>query len=169
MNITQKRLKELLKYSPDTGELVWVAQSSNRIKVGEVAGTMLTNGYLNISIDGQRYRAHRLAWLYVYGDLPINQIDHINRNKIDNRIVNLREVSNKENHRNMPLQRNNKTRISGVGWCRSQGRWRSHITVDGRFIHLGYRDSMLDAAAIRKSAEYKHGFHANHGDDVRPL
>lgn len=159
-HVSQSRLAHLLDYDRETGVFTWRRPSSNRVQAGQAAGSLLTNGYLNIAIDGRRYRAHRLAWLYVYGRMPEDQIDHINRNKLDNRIANLREATNLENHRNMPRQKNNTSGIIGVSWCAYYQKWRAHITVLGKLIHLKYSDSLLEAASARKAAEIRYGFHA---------
>jgi len=99
--ITVERLKELLNYNETTGAFTWkVTPKSYRVAVGDVAGGVHSKGYIHIKIDGVTRFAHRLAWLYVFGSLPKQQIDHINRIKTDNRISNLRDVSATENNRN---------------------------------------------------------------------
>ena len=112
--ITQKELKDLLHYDPETGVFTWLKSGKGRKANGETRG--LTNGYFTIRINWRQYKAHRLAWLYVYGVWPKGQIDHINHNTTDNRIANLREVTNQENHRNMSLSKNNTSGVTGVYW-----------------------------------------------------
>jgi citrate synthase len=91
--ITQKYLKSILYYSENTGNFIWRVRKSNRTNIGDVAGKLSFCGYVVIKIDGKEYKAHRLAWLYVHGNHPENQIDHANRNREDNRIKNIREAT----------------------------------------------------------------------------
>jgi len=102
--LTQSQLKEILTYNPDTGIFTWLVASNGRIRVGDIAGTT-DNGYVRIMIERTKYRAHRLAWLYVHGESPKEQIDHINHIRDDNRINNLRCVSCHENFKNMTMQK----------------------------------------------------------------
>ena len=88
--ITQSKLKELVNYDQDTGIFTWKKRTSNRIKIGDIIGNLHNCGYIEMGVNGKRYLAHRLAWLYVYGYMP-KLIDHINTNKQDNRICNLYE------------------------------------------------------------------------------
>ena len=90
--LTQSELKSLLHYDPETGLFTWIAPLSNRVQVGDVCSTVAPIGYILIGVRGQKLYAHRLAWLYMTGEWPENQIDHINCVKTDNRWANLREV-----------------------------------------------------------------------------
>lgn len=110
-----------------------------------------------------KYLAHRLSWFLYYGEWPKGQIDHINQNKRDNRICNLRDVSNKDNHRNMPIQKNNKSGIVGVHYAKNKCKWVAYIKVDGKRIHIGSYGNLFDASCARRSKEVYFGFHANHG------
>ncbi|EMK2710698.1 HNH endonuclease, partial [Pseudomonas aeruginosa] len=103
--LTQERLKELLSYDAATGEFTWMARKGSRALPGAAAGSNDGQGYVRIAIDGCRYRAHRLAWLYCYGKWPAAQVDHLNHRRDDNRLSNLREVSHSENQRNASLCR----------------------------------------------------------------
>lgn len=97
--LTAERVRELLDYEPETGEFRWrIARSG--VVVGKVAGYKAHNGYMQLKVDYRIYAAHRLAWLHFYGEWPVNEIDHINCVKDDNRIVNLRDVSNQANSQN---------------------------------------------------------------------
>lgn len=142
--LTQDQLKELFGYDPETGIF------TNRIKrrealVGKVAGHKDGNGYLVISIYGDRYKAHRLAWMYVYGGFPPNLIDHINGNKTDNRIANLRLADRSGNGQNMRKPKSNSP--SGlIGAFRFKNdRWRSQIRANGKTIALGCFDTAEEA------------------------
>lgn len=99
--LTVERLKALLEYEPETGAFRWKSPTNQRIRRGIATGRVGTKGYLYIGIDRKSYMAHRLAWLYVHGHWPLEQIDHINRIKTDNRIANLRDVPDAINKLNM--------------------------------------------------------------------
>lgn len=178
MNINAKLLRELIEYDPATGEFTWkwrgmhhfsrAAQFNNwnfRYPGTRAGSVSVSKGYRMIAILGRRYPAHRLAWLYVHGRWPMQQIDHINGDPDDNRLANLREVSGPENARNKRLSRSNKTGHLGVSPYPYQGRMKyvARIRHDGRLHHLGYFATIEDAAAARAEAERKFGFHENHG------
>lgn len=133
-------------------------------KVGGVIKGNATNKYLRTTIDGERYRIHRLAWFYVTGTMPVREmdIDHINGNGLDNRFVNLRVVARKINSRNCKLSSRNTSGTCGV-YQRSSGRWRSHIRVDRKLICLGTFNEKEDAITARRKAEKKYGFTKLHG------
>lgn len=168
--LTQSRLKELLEYSGNDGHFRWRARRGN-VAAGSIAGCKHGAGYLKIGIDGRLYLAHRLAWLFVYGRWPEDQIDHINGNKSDNRITNLREASTAENHQNMPTPSNNRSGHIGVHWDRFTGRWMAQIRVAGKTKTLGRFDTVAEAAGAYRQAKAKlHGFqpqvrdhHQTHG------
>lgn len=170
-SISQKRLKELLHYDPETGVFTWRSYRSVNAKAGSIAGGLCkTHGYILIhiggrrSIGGRQYFAHRLAFLYMTGEFPINHTDHINHIKDDNRWANLREATQQTNNKNRPMQENNKSGHTGVYWYKSSGKWRSQINIDGKHIHLGCFTEKADAILARKTAEVKYGYHQNHGD-----
>lgn len=135
-----------------------------RVKPGSVAGCILPKGYRLIGINGVLYQAHRVAFAYHKGRWPTDQIDHINGIRDDNRIENLREVGHLENHRNKKMPTTNTSGLCGVMWIRDRCKWRADIFFSKRKpVYLGTFDNLLDAAAARKSAELKFGFHENHG------
>ena len=161
--MTQEYLKSLLDYNPETGKFIWRVSKSNYAKSRSEAG-WISNGYRIIRIDGKGYRAHRLAWLWYYGSWPEDQIDHINHNRDDNRIENLREVSHIENHKNQSLFCNNTSGHVGVHWYKTTKKWRAQIKANGKkIISLGYFKEKEDAIKARKEAEAKYKFHKNHG------
>jgi len=160
--LTQERLKELLYYNPQFGIFVWKNKGSWN-KKGVRAERPAGCGYLRIGIDGVRYPAHRLAWLYVRGEFPKDVIDHINRKPSDNRIVNLRSVSQQENTKNGSLSKNNTSGHNGVYWHRPRNKWCAYIKVDYKKKHLGLYADIDDAIMARKEAEKEYGFHENHG------
>jgi len=165
--ITQKELKERLHYNPNTGIFTWILPHKKATKaaakIGGVAGRFDKYGYRRISVNGKEYLAHRLAWLYMTGRLPCDQLDHINHIRDDNRWANLREATNSDNQKNSSLQKNNKSGIAGVMWYKYTNRWLVRINTNPKMISLGYHKDFFEACCIRKSAENKYGFHANHG------
>lgn len=163
--LTQKRLKELLCYEPDTGLLIWLVKNHhNAPSVGSLAGHICKRGYRLIKIDGKNYRAGRLAWLYMEGYFPENDIDHINRIKSDDRWKNLRHVSRQCNVRNCDILNTNTSGITGVYWDKSKQRWKATIVIFYRKFYLGSFKKKLNAAKARWKAELKHGFQSCNDD-----
>ena len=163
-NLTKQYLRSVLDYDPITGVFTWCSRSSTKIKIGDKAG-YINNlyGYRLIRVDGIKYGAHRLAWLYVHGSFPENEIDHINGIRDDNRIVNLRAVDRQTNARNMKKRKNNTSGVTGVDWHKCKNKWRAQINGNNGIIHLGYSKSLFEVVCLRKSAEIEHGYHENHG------
>ena len=154
-------------YDPSTGEFRWNVNRRGTAKAGAVAGCEHTdqNGkkYWQISIDGKQYKAHRLAWLVTHGGFPPEQIDHIDGNGLNNRLENLRAVSNAENQRNARKRADNTSGVSGVVWRKDHQKWQAKIQVNRKLTHLGYFTDKSEAIAARKAAEAKYNFHPNHG------
>lgn len=166
--INQGYLKTIMHYCPDTGEFSWLKNNnSNSIKIGDKVGfvkkTRTGNIYMSTSIHQSEYLLHRLAWLYITGEFPKNNIDHINGCGTDNRFINLRDVDQSENNRNKKLFVTNSSGISGVVWVRRINKWFAGIHVNSKQKSLGYFDNIFDAACARKIAESLHGYHVNHG------
>ena len=151
--LTAEYLRSILHYDPETGIFTWKVRTSNRVKVGDVAGSPDDLGYLLISIQNRNYKAHRLAWLYVYGEWPKDQIDHINRDRADNRIENLREVTNKQNQQNTSKSSRNTSGHTGVRWHKQNSRWQARIMHNQKEIYLGCFTDIEDAVAARKAGE----------------
>lgn len=136
MSLNQARLQELLSYDPKTGSFTWRVSRNGTLGIGTNAGH-LDGGYVRIRVDRVLYRAHRLAWLYANGEEPAGQIDHINGDKADNRLCNLRVVTNAQNQQNVRAPRsNNKLGVLGVMKTAS-GRFSAHIWVDGGQRSIG--------------------------------
>lgn len=144
--LTAERVRELLHYDPETGVFTWRVNRGGGIKAGDIAGAIKPKGYRIIWIAGN-HRAHRLAWLYVHGTWPKDQIDHINHIKDDNRIANLREVTNGQNMQNRPHQRNSPSGFKGVLGRTPSGRWPAKIAANGKQYWLGMHDSPEEAYA----------------------
>lgn len=161
--MTQKELKELFAYDSETGDFTRIKATSNSVKVGEVINSKDAYGYIHTRIKGNRYKVHRLIWLYVHGKFPKHQIDHINHIRDDNRICNLREVTHQENAKNVSMNCNNTSGTVGVRFNKGMNKWVSRIMLNQRALWLGCFDSKEDAIKVRKEAEIKYGFHKNHG------
>lgn len=155
--MTQEWLKKKYHYNPDTGIFT-------NIKNGKLLGSVSkTNGYMRTFLKGKEYKIHRLVWLYLYGALPSKHIDHINHNRADNRLCNLREVTRSVNHKNKSIYTSNSSGTVGVVWHKNNKRWVASIGVDGSVIYLGSFVSYHEAVDARKNAEVLYGFHDNHG------
>jgi hypothetical protein len=151
--VTQSRIKELYRYDETTG----VFERIKHVNSTKKTGHLFKNGYYRIWVDGKSQAAHRLAWLYVYGYMP-KILDHINRNKTDNRICNLREATVAQNVQNRTAI---KLPTSGlVGVHKHDGVfWRSRITVNGKTIELGlFKDKLKAKEAYDKAKREHHKF-----------
>jgi hypothetical protein len=162
-------LRKRLRYEPDTGKLFWLDYEGMPQKwrtryVGkEALASLSRKGYKKGKIGGVDCYAHRVAYALHHTEWPSDQIDHVNGVKTDNRIINLRVVTNQENNRNVPMRRNNSSGVTGVCWDKRVSKWRANVVVGGKFKHLGYFDTVEEAAAVRKAASEKYGFTERHG------
>lgn len=167
--ITQIELKSKLHYDPETGKFTRLTGTVFGLKIGDEAGCVGIDrgGRKSVVIGIKRnvYYAHRLAWLYVYGSSPDDEIDHINGDSCDNRLINLRCVSRLENAKNIRLSKRNKSGLCGVFWRKSVGKFVAVIDAHGKKKHLGYFDNIFDAACARKAEEKTYGYHFNHGKE----
>ena len=161
MNLSQSTLKELVHYNPTTGVFVRRA-ASGTAKDGDPMGCV-AHGYLQASVNGKPYLLHRLAFLYMTGSFPPDQVDHINHKRDDNRWINLRHATRTENLRNATLSNSNTSGHTGVYWNKASNKWNAMIQINGTLKHLGFFDDKNEAIATRKAANKKHGFHPNHG------
>lgn len=155
MSLTQERLKEMLHYDRSTGVFTWLKRNrkSTNVVVGSVAGSQ-DKRYRTITVDGKKYSAHRVAWLYETGAFPVGQIDHWNGIKKDNRFDNLRDVSGSINQQNQRCpQRSNSSGFMGVVPVRK--RFRAQIWFDGAAKNLGTYDAAEDAHAAYLVAKRK--------------
>jgi hypothetical protein len=153
--LSAERARELLAYDPDTGILTWRISRPGAV-AGTVAGTPC-QGYLQVQIDYVFHKAHRVIWLMQTGDWPQHHIDHINRDRSDNRWSNLREATPLENSRNKSLSSRNSSGAVGVCWDQARGKWNTNIGVHNRTLSLGCFEVFDDAVAARCEAE-KHYF-----------
>lgn len=150
-----KDLKKSFYYDPSTGVFTRIKNVS-QCKIGDVAGSLMKIGYLRISFKNKSYLAHRLAWLYMTGKLPKNEIDHINGIKTDNRWCNLREATRSENSMNKPIQKNNTSNFPGVSFIKSTKKWRAYAKLNKKQIWLGSYETALKAYEVYKEFTMKH-------------
>ncbi len=166
--IDADEVRRVLAYNPDTGVFRWIVSLNKRIRIDSVAGGQNgTTGYLMIMIHGERYAGHRLAFLWMTGSFPPEDVDHINGVRDDNRWLNLRPVSRAENQMNCGIRSNNITGVVGVSWNKYHGKWQSTIKSDRVQIHIGYFDDFDEAVRERKEFERQIGYHPNHGNVTR--
>lgn len=177
--ISQKYLKECLDYNYLTGVFHWrkrpLSHFTNERNMNifnaklahKKAGSSHNRGYLTICIamNGSKnhFLAHRVAWLYMNGAAPINHIDHINGNRTDNRILNLREADREINGKNVKLMSSNTSGLMGVTWHKKDKKWHVRANKNKTRMHLGSFDDFFEACCIRKSKENSFNYHANHG------
>lgn len=157
MKPTAERVRELLDYDRVTGAFTWRVERRGSARAGSPAGSVTTSGYLRIRIDGGcSFMAHRLAWLYVTGEWPSEEIDHADGVKINNAFQNLRDVPKSLNQQNRIAARSDSgTGVQGVQQAAS-GRYKANIQIDGRQVHLGTFESMQAAMDARVAAKKKH-------------
>lgn len=161
--ITQEELQALLHYDADTGVFTWKQTKGPRAVKGDVAGTDF-EGYVRIKINSEKYLAHRLAWLYVYGYFSEDMLDHINQNKSDNRICNLREASRSENLFNKGKTKANTSGVKGASWDKRNKVYLARLSVNNRKIYLGRFKTISEAEAVLTANRQKyHGEFTNHG------
>jgi hypothetical protein len=154
-SLSHDYLIRVLNYNPDTGIFTRIANSPK--KNGKQAGHLDYYGYVRIRVNYLRYMAHRLAWFYIYKEWPKNKIDHINRIRNDNRICNLRDVSDLENSTNTNISKKNKSGYKGVLWRSKKSRWEAYICVNKKNNYIGMYKNKEDAIKARKEAEIKFG------------
>jgi len=163
---SQAELRMLVHYEPHTGKLTWLARGVpgwDKRWAGKPAFNIPSNGYLVGVLHGRRsIGAHRVAYKYMHG-VDALEVDHINGDRADNRITNLREVTTTENRRNAAMPRTNRSGIVGVHWRADRNKWVAYISLANRYTFLGYFATKEEASARRKAAECEHGFHPNHG------
>ena len=161
--VTQKEIRAVFDYNPNTGECFRkVHLNKNHLK-GELLGTKTygKNDYPTLQVNKVSYKLHRLIWLHIYGYFP-EQIDHKNRNKLDNRLSNLRESNYSINNKNLSKRVDNTSGVTGVH--KHYGKWRARIKVNKKMIYLGVYESKQDAILVRKKAMKKYNFTPSHGE-----
>lgn len=178
--MTPAELRSLLRYEPETGKLYWLPRLPSDFEDGKYSAETICKrwnkryagqeaftarhalGYHVGTIHSKQYLAHRVIWALVHGEWPPHEIDHIDGDPSNNKLVNLRSVTHGENHRNQKRPCRNSTGYMGVShWL--NGSYVARIGVDYKLLHLGYFKTAEEAYAARKAAEQEHGFHPNHG------
>lgn len=157
-NLTKDFLESIFSYDEKLGVLRWINSPSRNVKAGESAGCLNPDGYLYVKITGGIYAVHRLVFIMVNGYNPENDIDHVNRNKSDNRPENIREVTRSCNNRNRSMMKSNTSGVTGVFWCKKKKRWKSSIKINGKIKYLGLHIDIVSAACARLAAEQCLGF-----------
>jgi hypothetical protein len=140
--------REHFRYDTETGVLYWEKRpgpKANNVTIGKRAGTSDGKGYWQISVYRQLYRSHRLIWLMYYGRWPTDLIDHIDQNKDNNRIENLREVTDGQNKQNKPIQKSNTSGFPGVHWHTQRGKWCAQCKLNGKRTHIGLFTCPIEA------------------------
>jgi len=174
--LTAEQARALLRYEPDTGRLFWRERARdtchsenswlrwNTLYSGAEAFTSIDgNGYKHGRVLGSKHKAHRIIWLMQTGRFPEEQIDHINGVRADNRLENLRAVTNAENQKNKSLQRDNSSGSNGVSWSKTRNRWMAYININGRMKNLGRFKTIEEAIQARSEASKLHGYSLSHG------
>lgn len=162
--ITYEEAKELFTYDREIGIIKWRKRVSNRQRKNLVAGCTSRDGYTYIRFKGKLYGAHRIAMLLAYGFCDdVLHVDHINHVRNDNRLANIRFVTRSDNQRNQSMSSRNTTGVTGVYYHKPTRKYMASIRVDGVQIHLGLFATIEEAAKVRKAAEIKYNFNANHG------
>ena len=162
-DLTAEAVRALLDYDPATGVLTWRRREPrtredkifNGQFAGKRAGARMQNGYTIVCISPGKYLAHRLAWLITHGDWPDADIDHINGDRGDNRLANLREASRSQNNANMGLRADNRSGVRGVFWDTRSQMWRAEIMMNNKVTPLGRYSDIKEATEVRRSAEMR--------------
>lgn len=158
MTISQDELKNVLSYCPFRGEFTWINPSNNRM-TGKRAGSVSSTGRRHIKIGNKFYKEHRLAWLYVYGVMPGMDIDHIDRNPLNNRIQNLRLATKTQNCYNREKPSRGHNSVKGVQFEPRSGNWVSYGSYQKKRIHIGTFESIELAELV--SSEFREKYHGD--------
>jgi hypothetical protein len=177
--ITQAFVRDVLDYDPDTGEFRWRLRTPNEHysehaccvlnarDAGKVAGTPTHQNYLRLQLLGDKYLLHRVAYLWLEGEWPDGEVDHIDGDPTTNAWRNLRVVTKAQNRRNAARRNDNTSGVTGVWRLPNNGKWLAYIRFNTRLIRLGRYADFEAAVAARRAAEIRYGFHENHGSRKR--
>lgn len=151
-----ENIREILNYDPSTGIFTWLDDRRKRVLIGDVAGLKDKQGYIRIKIESQEYRAHRLAFLFMTGEIP-EYVDHINRLKDDNRWENLRACTFSQNMCNRGIKSNNKTGVLGVTWCKRRSTWSVRVNYNKVRFERTFKDFELAELVASEARSKFHG------------
>lgn len=159
-DLTAQRLRELLHYDPETGIFTRIAKpipKANRMPLGPVPGSPSGHGYMRIGVDGSRYYAHRLACLFMTGQWPKDDMDHIDHDRSNNKWANLRLATRSENMQNLVIGVKNTSGVKGVSWNAKRGQWHARFKHMHKMIHIGYFSDIREAESVylEKVAVYR--------------
>jgi len=160
---SREEILELFDYNPNTGIVVRRKTVSPNAKKGDIAGAVNRYGYVAICVNYKPCIMHIIIWIYMTGEIPSKDIDHINHVRDDNRWTNLRLASRSENQRNRSMPKTNTSGFLGVSWNKVREKWEVYIMANSKRVHLGCFACKLDAVATRVRANKKYGYHNNHG------
>lgn len=150
--LTHERLKKVLYYDPWTGWFTWIANVNRRFPIGSRASQYVGNGYLRVAVFGKRYMAHRLAWFYVHGVWPAEELDHVNRDQADNRIANLRQATRSQNAAYARCRKDSISGFKGVGFNKRDMNYFAYYSLNKIYHRVGTFASAEKAAAAREIA-----------------
>lgn len=152
VNAYLRNVKDYLSYDRETGVFTWKVNRRS-VKAGSEAGSKDKDGYRVIYFNGKIFKAHRLAWYFCFNEMPKDTIDHINRVRDDNRIVNLRVATQLEQMQNVGMNKNNKSGFTGVYWYADRSKWIAQVSYKGEIHHVGFFDDAKTAS--EKRIEFK--------------
>lgn len=153
----------LLDYCPNTGNFIWNKTINSHIQKGRIAGSIDKHGYICIGIKNKIIKAHRLAFLFMTGSFPKNQVDHIDQNRSNNIWNNLRDIKQKENTKNRKVDSRSISDYTGIRFIKKTNKFQARIYSNGKLIILGSFTNLKDAIDIKEKANIKYKFHKNHG------
>jgi hypothetical protein len=151
--LTQERVKELFDYKD--GDLYWKIDVAKNIKAGRKAGVFDNFKYVLITINRKIYKAHHIVWIFHYGYKP-KMLDHIDGNRSNNKISNLREATNAQNQFNRKINSNSKSGVRGVTWCKKSKKWKAQCGLNGEYHYFGVFDNVLDAKKVVQEFQQRH-------------
>ena len=151
---THQRLRELFDYDEETGVLTWIKSATERhnVNIGKRAGRLHSNGYRRVQIGHQVFLEHRIIWAWMNDEAPPASIDHINRNRADNRWCNLRAATLQQQAWNALAKASNSCGLRGVYFARDRNRWVAEIRINGKMVRLGVFQTKEEAAAAYQGA-----------------
>ncbi len=163
MTTVLERLKRDYEYNPETGYFTFKSSRGGKRKGSKANSVMSYCGYIRITVGNVRYLAHRMAWLYVTGKLPVDQLDHINGNRQDNRFVNFREVTDQQNKFNKLKICTNTSGVKNVHWCKKTKTWNVTMMRSKKSMYFGSFSTIEEAKVVAEAVrERLYGEFANH-------